>query len=75
MRRVRLTFWLLVVTAVASTGVLMDAFDWRTGPAAGITIAATGAVTATAIALAARILVVISRDRTNAARSVAPPRR
>ena len=59
MRRVRLTFWLLVVTAVISTSALMSALDWSTG----ITVAASGVVTAVAVALATRIMVVISRGR------------
>ena len=62
MRRVRLTFWALVVTAVVSTGVLMSALDRSAGSAAGITVGAAGLVTAVALALAARILVV-SRAR------------
>lgn len=63
MRRVRLTFWVLVVTAVISTGVLMGALDWSAGSAAGITVGAAGLVTAVALALATRILVVVSRGR------------
>ena len=62
MRRVRVTFWTLVVMAVVSTGVLMDALGWRSGPVAGITIAVSGATSALAIALAVRILIVLSRD-------------
>ena len=63
MRRVRVTFWLLVVTAVISTGALMAALGWSTGAAAGITVAVSGVVTVVAVALATRILVVISRGR------------
>ncbi len=63
MRRVRITFWVLVMTAVISTGVLMNALKWSAGSAAGITVGVAGLVTAVALALAARILVVVSRGR------------
>ena len=58
----RVTYWTLVVTAIISTGALMDALGWRSGPAAGITIAVSGAATAAATALAVRIQIVLSRD-------------
>lgn len=63
MRRVRITFWVLIVTAIISTGVLMRALNWNASAGAGITVGATGLVTAVALALAARILVVVNRGR------------
>ena len=63
MRRIRVTFWLLVMSAIVSTGVLMRAVAWRANPATGATVAASGAVTVIVVALAARILVVIGRGR------------
>ena len=63
MRRIRVTFWVLVAIAIVSTGVLMRAVAWPTGPGAGATLAAAGMVTAIAVASAARILVVIGRTR------------
>ena len=63
MRRVRVTFWVLVATAVIATGVLMRALDWPAHPAAGVAVAAAGAVVIVAVALAARILVVIGHGR------------
>lgn len=57
----RVTFWTLVVIAVISTGWLMDALGWRSGPVAGVTIAVSGATSSVAIALAVRILTVLSR--------------
>ena len=68
MRRVRVTFWTLVVSAIVSSGALMSALGWRSGPVAGITIAVSGAATAAATALAVRILIVLSRDHEDAAR-------
>ena len=59
----RLTFWALVVTAIISTGVLMGALNWRAGPASGLTVGASGVVSSVALALAARILVVVGRGR------------
>ncbi len=55
MRRVRVTFWLPVATAIVSTGALMPAVAWPAGPTAGATLAVAGAVTAIAVAFAARI--------------------
>ncbi len=61
MRRIRVTFWLLVATAIVSTGALMRAVTWPASPTTGATVAAAGAVIAMAVASAARILVVIGR--------------
>lgn len=58
LRRVRITFLLMVAIAVASTGVLMRAVEWRASPIAGATVATAGVVAAIAVTLAARILVV-----------------
>jgi hypothetical protein len=63
MRRIRVTFWLLVATAVVSTGVLMRAVAWRASPTTGATVAATGITTVIAVTLAARILVVTGHGR------------
>ena len=63
MRRIRITFWLLVATAIGSTGVLMRAVTWAASPTAGVTVAAAGTLTAITVALAARILVVIGRGQ------------
>ena len=63
MRRVQITFWVLVATAVVSSGVLTRAVGWRAGPASGATVAVSGAVTVVAVAFAARILVMIGRGR------------
>ena len=61
MRRVRLTFWALVVVAVGATGVLSRAVVARPSPAAGIALAASATLLAVAAALALRILVVLAR--------------
>ena len=63
MRRIRLTFWLLLGTAVVSTGVLMQAVEWRASPTTGATVGIAGVTTAVAMALAARMLVVLGRGR------------
>ena len=69
----RVTYWTLVVTAIISTGALMDALSWRSGPAAGITIALSGAATAAATALAVRIQIVLGRHHEHSTWG-APPR-
>ena len=61
MRRVRLTFWFLVATAIVSTGVLMRALSWDASAAAGLTVGGAGIVTVVAVGLAARILIVVGR--------------
>lgn len=61
LRRVRVTFWVLVSVAVVSTGVMMRAFAWPAAPATGATLALSGLLGAAAVALAARILVVTGR--------------
>lgn len=61
MRRVRVTFWLLVAVAIVSTGTLMRAVTWPANPATGITVAGAGIATAAAVGLAVRILIVTGR--------------
>lgn len=63
MRRVTVTFWLLVATAVAATGMLTRTLQWPAGPVTGTAVAASGLVAVLTMALAVRILVVTSRGR------------
>lgn len=62
-RRVRRTFWMLVVITVGAVGVVGRALGWPASPVAGATVAAASAVAATTGALALRILVVLDRQR------------
>jgi hypothetical protein len=62
LRRVRLTFAVLVGAAVVAVGVLGRALTWPSSPATGLFVAASGVVAAVAGGLAVRILVVIDRD-------------
>lgn len=61
MRRVRLTFWVLVAVAVVATGSLSRALTAHPSPATGVTVALAGLVAAVAAGLALRILVVTGR--------------
>ena len=63
MRRVQVTFWLLVTAAVVAAGVLMRAVEWSADPTTGATVAAAGMATVIAVALAARILIVLGRSQ------------
>lgn len=61
MRRVRVTFWALVVVAVGATGVLSGVLTARPSPATGMALAASATVLAVAAGLALRILLVLGR--------------
>ena len=61
MRRVRRTFWVLLVTAVLGAGTVSLALGLPPGPLAGILTGIGAAIAATALALAGRIVVVVSR--------------
>ena len=63
LRRVRLTFGVLVVVAVLGVGILGRALTWPPSPAAGIAVALSGLLAAAAGGLALRILVVVDRGR------------
>lgn len=63
MRRVRITFAVLVATAILAVGTLGRALAWPSSPAAGLVVASSGIVAAAAAALALRILVVVDRQR------------
>ena len=69
--RARRSFWALVLIAVLSTGALSAAIEAHPSPAAGVTVAASGAVLAVALTLAARILIALDRAR----RAARPSRR
>jgi len=60
-RRVRRTFWALVVVAVLATGALSEALGADAGAATGLAVAASAAVLATSTFLALRILLVVGR--------------
>jgi hypothetical protein len=62
MRRVRVTFWALVVVTIVAIGTLTQAIEWPDGPLAGATVAISGAIALTATAFAARILAVLGRQ-------------
>lgn len=61
--RVRRNFWLLVGIAIVATGFLFDALRSTPGPLTGAAVAVSGVVAVTTLALAARILVVLSPTR------------
>ena len=61
MRRVRVTFWLLVAVTIVAVGTLRRAIEWPDGPLAGATVAISGVIALTTAALVARILTVIGR--------------
>ena len=57
-RRVRVTFWALVIAALGASAVLTRALAAEPGVLAGVGVAVSGVVTAASLLLAARILVV-----------------
>jgi len=59
--RIRLTFAVLLTTAVVAVGILGRALAWPASPAAGVAVAASGLVAVVAGGLALRILVVVDR--------------
>lgn len=63
MRRVRVTFWALVVVAIGATGALSRALTAPSSPAAGIAVAVSGTLLAVSAGLALRILVAIAQGR------------
>lgn len=61
-RRVRATFWALVVTAVAGTGALTASLSARSGPVAGLSVASASVTVVASALLALRILIVVERE-------------
>ena len=69
--RARRSFWALVLIAALSTGALSTALKAHPSPAAGVTVAVSGAMVAISLTLATRILLALDHAR----RSTRPPRR
>ena len=69
--RARRSFWALVGIAVLATGALSAAITAHPGPAAGATVAVSGAILAITLTLAARVLIALDHAR----RATRPPRR
>ncbi len=69
--RARKSFWALVLIAVLATGALSAALKAHPSPAAGATVAISGAVLAISLTLATRVLLALERAR----RSARPLRR
>lgn len=63
MRRVRVTFWSLVALAILSVGALSIIASARPGPGAGALLVVLALIALSATILAARILIVLSRLR------------
>lgn len=61
MTRIRITLAVLVIAAIAGTGVLTNAAAWPASPTTGLIVAAASIITITGAALALRILVVLTR--------------
>ena len=62
-QRVRRTFWVLAVIAVAAAGSLSAAIQSPAGTITGLRVAGSGVVLVAATALAARLLIVVERAR------------
>lgn len=60
MKRITITFWVLVAVAIIATGTLSSSFGEAASPATGLKVALGGAVDAVSIALALRIFVALS---------------
>ncbi|MBL0886180.1 hypothetical protein [Myceligenerans indicum] len=60
-RRARRAFWLLLVLAVLLVGALDAMLRADAGPLTGTAVAVLGVLTAVTIALAARVLLALSR--------------
>lgn len=63
-RRLRRTFWALVVVAVVSTGALSKALGAAPGTATGLAVAGSALLVTTSTLLALRILLVAGRATT-----------
>ena len=63
MRRVRVTFWSLVALAIFSVGAISIIASARPGPGLGALLVVLALVALGATVLAARILIVLSRLR------------
>gem|GEM_PF-3750310 len=61
MKRITITFWVLVAVAVAATGMLSSSLGEAASPATGLKVGLAGALGAVSIGLALRILVSVSR--------------
>lgn len=59
--RVRWTFWLLVLLATGATGALSRAIAAEPSARVGVMVAVSALILATCVALALRILLVVSR--------------
>ena len=68
LRRARRTFWLLALVGVFAAGSLSAAIQAPAGTLTGILVALSGLVLITAVALAARVMVVLERARRRAVR-------
>ena len=69
--RARKSFWTLVLIAALAAGALSAALKAHPSPAAGATVAISGAVLAISLTLATRVLLALERAR----RSARPLRR
>ena len=71
MRRIQRNFWILATASVLAVGLLSTAIQLPPSAFAGTLTAVSGVAAAASLALAGRILVVMSRARAHAR----PPRR
>ena len=63
MRRVRITFAVLVGVAVVAASVAVRAWSWEPGPATALALAGGALVAVVAAGLMARIFVVLEQSR------------
>lgn len=62
MRRVKVTFWVLVAVAVLAAGALSASLRADSAPTTALAVAGSGSVLAAASMLALRIMIVVGRS-------------